>query len=51
MRGIVDVIGNESADELRDNFWDMVDAGAGYDDIEDLLSSYGLEPDYIECLI
>ncbi len=38
--------------EARQAIWEMIEDGASYDDVEDMMSAeYGLEMDYIEELI
>lgn len=48
---IENIIGKEEARNLRQEFQEMLSHNFSYDDVEDLLASYGLEPDYIEQLI
>ena len=38
-------------EELREEVWEALSTGSDYDDIELILSGYGLEMDYIEELI
>ena len=39
-------------DEARKAIWEMIEDGASYDDVEDMMASdFGLEMDYIEELI
>jgi len=49
---IEEILGNEEALELRENFNNMVmDGSCNISDIDNLLMDYGLEPDYIEQLL
>ena len=50
-RTIEEIIGKEESECLRGEFNDMICSGANYEDIEDLLMGYGLEMDYVECLM
>lgn len=47
MKEINEIIGNENAQELREEFNDILCNGGDYEDVEDLLLDYGLEMDYI----
>ena len=52
MKQIEDIIGKEEARELKAEMNDMLSTGeADYEDLEELLNGYGLEPDYVECLL
>ena len=49
---IVEIIGEESENELKQEFSDLIHAdNVTYDDVEDLLLGYGLEMDYLEQLL
>lgn len=50
-RTLEQIIGEEETECLRSEFNDMICDGADYDDIEELLMGYGLEMDYVECLM
>ena len=51
-RSIEDVISKEEAQQLKDDFLNMLEDGhIVYEDIENLCMMYGLEPDYIEALM
>ena len=47
MKHAQEIIGNEEFDNLKQEFWDELDNGASYNDIEDLMLDYGLEMDYL----
>lgn len=50
-KAISEVIGNEMADELRQEAWEMLgDENMTYSDMEDMLMGYGLEMDYFDQL-
>ena len=51
MKAIEEIIGEREADNLRNDFSDLLDAGGNYGDVEELLLGYGLEMDYLEQLI
>lgn len=51
MEAISSIIGIEGADNLRSEFIDTIQAGGDYEDVEYLLSGYGLEMDYVEQLM
>lgn len=44
---IQEIIGKEEANELKQEFENLIDSGANYGEVEDLMLSYGLEMDYI----
>ena len=51
MSSIENVIGKREADNLRDEFYELLGSGnANYGDVEDLLLGYGLEMDYFDQL-
>lgn len=56
MKQIEEIIGNEEASSLREEFESMIDGSSSspmdlYDNVEDLLMGYGLEMDYLEQLL
>lgn len=52
MKAIEDIIGEREADNLREDFWEMLgNEDASYANVEDLLLGYGLEMDYVEQLM
>lgn len=52
MERIEEIIGKEETRELKQEFSDLMHAdNVTYEDLEDLLNGYGLEPDYIEDLL
>lgn len=52
MKEVQDIIGKEETRELKAEMNDLLSTGeATHEDLEDLLNGYGLEPDYIECLL
>ena len=48
---IKQIIGKENATNLQQEFNELLDRNASYFEFDQLLADYGLEPDYIECLI
>lgn len=41
----------ENLKEIKDAYWEILNDGGGYEEIEELLYDYGLEPDYIMDLL
>lgn len=48
---IKQIIGAENATNLQREFNELLDCNADPEEFDELLADYGLEPDYIECLI
>lgn len=46
-----EILGAEQEQDLRSEFWNALENGAGYNDIEELLLGYGLEMDYMTELL
>ena len=51
METINNIIGDELTEVLHEEFEELLEFGADYDEIEDLMLSYGLEMDYLEQLL
>ena len=51
MERINNIIGDELTEVLHDEFNELLEFGADYEDVEDLMLSYGLEMDYLEELL
>ena len=52
MSNIIDIIGETETKELKQEFSDLMHAdNVTYEDVEDLMLSYGLEMDYLEQLL
>lgn len=50
MKAIEDIIGEREADNLREEFNEVIMTGR-FDQVEDLMLEYGLEMDYVEQLM
>ena len=51
MKTIREIIGEEEERELRREFNDLLSTETDYEEVEELLLSYGLEMDYLEQLL
>ena len=51
MSNVIDIIGETETKELKGELNDLLSTGTNYDEVEDLLLSYGLEMDYLEQLL
>ena len=51
MERINNIIGDELTEVLHDEFDEMIENGCEFDDIEELMFSYGLEMEYLEELL
>ena len=51
MSDVIDIIGETDTKELKSELNDLLSTNTNYDEVEDLLLSYGLEMDYIEQLL
>lgn len=51
MSNVIDIIGKAETKELKCELNDLLSTATNYDEVEDLLLSYGLEMDYLEQLL
>lgn len=51
MSNVIDIIGETETKELKGELIDLLSTETTYDEVEDLLLSYGLEMDYLEELL
>ena len=51
MTNVVDIIGKAETSALKGELNDLLSTDTNYDEVEDLLSSYGLEMDFLEQLL
>ena len=51
MSKVIDIIGETETKELKGELNDLLSTETSYDEVEDLLMSYGLEMDYLEQLL
>lgn len=51
MSNVIDIIGETETKELKGELYDLLSTDTNYDEVEDLMLSYGLEMDYLEQLL
>lgn len=51
MTNVKDIIGEAETKELKGELNDLLNTETNYDEVEDLMLSYGLEMDYLEQLL
>lgn len=51
MSNVIDIIGEAETKELKGELNDLLNTETTYDEVEDLMLSYGLEMDYLEQLL
>ena len=51
MSNVIDIIGESETKQLKGELNDLLSTETTYDEVEDLLLSYGLEMDYLEQLL
>jgi hypothetical protein len=51
MSNVIDIIGESETKELKGELNDLLSTETNYEEVEDLMLSYGLEMDYLEQLL
>ena len=51
MSNVIDIIGESETKELKGELKDLLNTETDYEEVEDLMLSYGLEMDYLEQLL
>ena len=51
MSNVIDIIGETETKELKGELNDLLNTETKYEEVEDLMLSYGIEMDYLEQLL
>ena len=51
MSNVIDIIGESETKELKGELNDLLSTDTNYEEVEDLMLSYGIEMDYLEQLL